>query len=190
MGERRTLESGASDLITRQRFGMTGLATLSRVSRYRKDGPSKGRVRSPYFRVPEVTESEEDRMDESDDSSFQDPSTPDRDLQQEEPATSQDSPEAGEADRGSSSESESRKRPRDPSPTGEEDTSKRGRPAARGRPIGAGNLPKFRFGTPQGESPFAIARGQQGAPSPLPSSQPGPASRGRAEQGGQHPSTQ
>ena len=53
-----------------------------------------------------------------------------------------------------SSESSGQKRMREPSLSGEREVPKRG------RPLGATNLPKFRLEKRQGESPFAIAKGQ------------------------------
>ncbi len=147
-----------------------------RVSRYWEEGPHKGKGKSPYFEVPEGLESEyeEDRMDESDSSSS--PSSLEQVLPappQEEPVQKPADPEIKEPTRESSSDSESRKRPREPSPPGLDDTTKRGCQPRRGRPMGSVNQPKFRFGAPKGSHPWAISQGQLS----------------QAEQRGQNPST-
>ncbi len=163
-----------------------------RVSRFWEEGPHMGRGKSPYFEVPEgiETEYEVDRMDESDGSSS--PSS----LEQVLPALPQEGlaqiPAGLEGEgsaRESSSDSESRKRPREPSPTGLDDTTKRGCQPTRGRPMGSINQPKFRFGAPKGSHPWAISKGRLNQADNSVESQPSSA-RGGVEQGRQYPSTQ
>ena len=129
------------------------------VSRYWSDGPFRGRTRNQLFNLPERTETPEDRMEE-DDESFRDsqsPSPPPSVIppSQEATAPTQEVLEVLETSREprTSSESSGQKRLREPSPSGEREAPKRG------RPLGAIGRPKFRGEKLQGASPFAIAQG-------------------------------
>ena len=131
-----------------------------KVSRYWSDGSFRGRARSPLFSLSERAEVSEDRI-EQDDESFRDsqPSSPSLSTGsplQGTPVPIQEILEVPQTSRESSTSSESsgQKRMREPSPSGEREAPKRG------RPLGATNLPKFRLEKRQGESPFAIAKGQ------------------------------
>lgn len=131
-----------------------------KVSRYWSDGLARRRTRNPLFSLPEQAETPEDQMEEDDDS-FRDsqPSSPSPSTEppsQGTPAPTQQILEVLETPRqpSTSSESSGQKRLREPSPSGERETTKRG------RPIGAVSLPKFRSERRQGASPFAIAKGQ------------------------------
>ena len=108
----------ANDLITN---GVFLNHEYLKVSRYRPEGMSKGRRKNPYFEIPLTSESKykEDRIDESDS-----PSSPEPALLQEEPVHMQTGPAAEEATKESGSDSESRKRPREPSLLGLRDTAR------------------------------------------------------------------